>query len=80
MGEHKVCKGCQHNNYPICKGTIMFDGNEMNIEKLKFNFRCGQKDDSNITDFSVKYKSEADLKIEELEEKIKLIEERLLLG
>jgi len=70
MGEHKVCKGCKNNNYPTCSGTIMFDGNEMNIENLKPMFQCGQKDEPELTDFSIQVKSELQLKIEDLQEQI----------
>lgn len=70
MSEHKICKGCKYNNYPTCKGTIMNDGNEMNIENLKSGFQCGQKDMDNITDFSVKTKSDLELKINDLQEQI----------
>lgn len=48
----------------------MFDGNEMNIENLRVGFECGQKDIPELKDFSIKIKSEADLKIEALEERI----------
>lgn len=70
MTENKICKGCKYNNYPTCKGTIMDDGNEMNIENLSSNFRCGQKDMDNITDFSIKVKSELELKVEDLQRQI----------
>ncbi len=52
MVEHETCIGCQWNNYPTCRGTIMEDGNEMNITQLRPIFTCGQKDLLNITDFS----------------------------
>lgn len=67
--EHKICKGCIWNNYPTCKGTIMHDGNEMNIENLKPSFRCGQKDMDIMTDFTPKK-----TKVEELEERIQVLE------
>lgn len=70
MVEHKICKGCKYNNYPTCKGMIMHDGNEMNIEKLRPGFQCGQKDMDNITDFSIKVKSKLELKIDDLQEQI----------
>ena len=70
MMEHEVCKWCRHNNYPSCKGTIMEDGNEMNIEKLNINFKCGQKIIDKPMDFSVLYKSELEIKMETLEARI----------
>lgn len=76
MVEHKVCKGCQHNHYPECHGTIMDDGKYMNIENLRPSFGCGQKYDSKITDFSIVRKSEIEIRIEELENKIKILEEK----
>ena len=73
--EHKICKGCQYNHYPECHGTKMFGGNYMNIENLKPMFQCGQKNDSILTDFSFKPKSELELRIEALEEKTKDLSE-----
>ena len=52
--EHKTCVGCRWNNYPICDGTIMGSGDEMNIEKLSINFRCGQKYLLDVSDYSIK--------------------------
>ena len=49
----------------------MENGTEMNIENLRPLFNCGQKDDPIITDFSIKIKSEIELRIEALEEKTK---------
>ena len=69
--EHKVCKGCQYNNYPTCKGIIMIDGNEMGIDNLRDVFQCGQKDEEHIVDFSIKRKTDLELRIEALEEKTK---------
>lgn len=66
MTEHKVCKGCRWNEYPICKGTKMEYG-YINIENRKPGFQCGQKDDSNMRDFSIKIKSELELRVEVLE-------------
>jgi len=77
MTENKICKGCQYNNYPTCKGTIMDNGNEMNIETLKAGFRCGQKYDVIITDFSIKKKTELELlqdQVEILKSKIENLE------
>lgn len=51
----------------------MEDGSEMNIEKLRSGFQCGQKDDNNITDFSIKFKSDLELKIDDLQEQINKI-------
>ena len=48
MTIHKECLGCKWENYPTCKGTIMFDGEEMSIENLKKGFKCGQKEEDNI--------------------------------
>lgn len=75
---HKECEKCQWNNYPTCNGTIMDDGSEMNIENLKDSFQCGQKDDINITDFSIRVKSDLELRIEVLEEKTKDLDVRPL--
>ena len=72
--EHKICIGCQWNRYPECYGTIMGDGNYMNIENLKEGFECGQKDDIEVTDFSIKIKSDLELRVEVLEEKTKDLE------
>ena len=74
MTEHEVCKGCKWNNYPVCNGIIMFDGNPMNIEKLRPTFQCERKDLDNIDDFSIKPKSPLELKIEELEARIRALE------
>ncbi len=74
MVENKICIGCQWNNYPTCSGTIMDDGNEMNIENLRSGFQCGQKDDVNITDFSIVKKSVSELKMKELEARIMALE------
>lgn len=76
MTEHEVCNGCQWNDYPNCLGTKMFDGEFMNIEKLKPGFQCGQKDNETAMDFSIEIKSELELKMEELESKIKILEEK----
>lgn len=70
MPENKICKGCQWNNYPTCKGNIMFNGNEMNIENQKPGFQCGQKDEPVLTDFSIVRKLDLELKIEDLQEQI----------
>ena len=67
MVKHKVCKECQYNKYPLCEGTKMDTGNFMNIENLRPGFECGQKDDPNITDFSIKIKSDLELRVEVLE-------------
>ena len=77
MTKHKICEGCKFNNYPTCSGTIMDGGNEMNIENLKEGFSCGQKDSLEITDFSIKIKSDLGLKIEDLETKNQEIIDRL---
>ena len=71
MGEHKVCKDCNWNKYPLCEGTIISNGEFMNIENLKPGFECGQKNDPNPFDFSIKKKSSLELRIEVLEEKTK---------
>lgn len=74
--ENEICKGCQWNNYPTCKGTIMFDGLEMNIEKLRPGFSCGQKNKDNLMDFSIQNKSETELKIEDLEARLLELENK----
>lgn len=75
MTEHKVCEGCQWNNYPICLGTKMFNGNYMNIENLKEGFQCGQKDLDSITDFSIQVKSDLELKLDDLQQQINDLKE-----
>ena len=67
MVEHKVCKGCPHNEYPVCKGTIMFNGQKMNIENLKNSFQCGQKEEINIVDFTPKLFLIEELQAENIE-------------
>jgi hypothetical protein len=69
--EHKICKGCRWNKYPLCEGTRMDTEKFMNIENLKTNFKCGQKDRDNIDDLSFRPKTEIELRIEALEEKTK---------
>ena len=76
MVENKVCKECPYNHYPESYGTKMFDGNYMNIENLKIGFECGQKDDPELKDFSIRNKTPDQLKIEELELRLKKLEER----
>lgn len=75
MPEHKVCKGCRWNGYPICLGTILDSGNNMNIENLRPGFQCGQKENSVINDLSIKIKLELDLKLEDIEARIKVLED-----
>ena len=71
MTEHEICKGCTWNDYPYCSGTKMDDSNFMNIENLHDEFKCGQKDMVEITDFTiVKQKTALELKVEELEARI----------
>ena len=69
---HKTCKECQYNSYPICTGTIMKNKSNMNIENLKPNFKCGQKDQIEITDFSI-FKTQ-DEEITELKSRIEVLE------
>ena len=73
--EHKVCKDCIWNRYPECYGTIMDNKKYMNIENLRTGFRCGQKDRLEVDDLSFKEKTDLELKTEDLEERIKKIEE-----
>ena len=75
MTENKICRECRWNKYPICEGIIMMNGNFMNIEKLRSSFKCGQKDKVDICDLMPK-KSKIELKLEELEVKIKILEEK----
>jgi glycine cleavage system regulatory protein len=75
MVQHEVCIGCRYNNYPECLGTIMDDGNPMNIENLRSGFQCGQKNEPEMMDFSIKIKSDLELKLEELEAKIKVLKD-----
>jgi len=74
---HKICKDCKFNKYPLCEGTKMKDGNFMNIEKLKENFQCGQKEEAELMDFSIKKKTPEQLKIEELEARILELESKV---
>ena len=62
MTEHELCKDCQWNEYPVCDGTIMWDGLEMNIENLRPIFRCGQKNREIITDLSTIKKTKLEAK------------------
>lgn len=80
MTEHKICKGCKFNNYPECHGTIMDNGSYMNIENLKPMFQCGQKDELELTDFSIEVKSKVELELEDLQEQINELKGELLLG
>ena len=66
---HKLCEKCRWNNYPVCTGTIMFDGSEMNIENLRPGFNCGQKDSDTPTDLRPR-KTDLELRVEALEEAI----------
>jgi len=77
MVEHEVCIGCQWNKYPLCEGTKMADGKFMNIENLKPNFQCGQKDVVELTDFSIVKKSDLELRIDDLELRIAELELRI---
>ena len=70
MVEHEICKGCKWNNYPECYGIIMDNGSYMNIEHLRPEFKCGQKDKDLAFDFSIRTKT----KLEELEERIDELE------
>ena len=72
--EHKTCEKCQWNHYPECYGTIMIDGNFLNIENLTKGFECGQKDQENLTDFSIIKKSDLEFRVEELENKVNELE------
>lgn len=74
MPVHEVCKGCIWNQYPICEGIKMFDGNYMNIENQSPSFQCGQKYKTILVDLSIITKSEQELKMEDLEERIKVLE------
>lgn len=66
--EHKICVGCQYNSYPVCRGTIMPAGNEMNIENLKPNFKCGQKTSAEIKSF---------VKVDKIQDKLNELENRI---
>ena len=68
--ENKICKGCPYNHYPECYGTKMFNGNYIKIDNLREGFECGQKDDPELKDFSIKIKTPLELRVEELEAKI----------
>jgi hypothetical protein len=73
MTEHEVCKGCQHNKYPICEGTTMEDKTKMNIENLHEEFDCGVKNMPNGVDLSFKLLT----KDEELEAEIENLKARI---
>jgi hypothetical protein len=73
---HKICEECKWNGYPVCLGTKMFNGEFMSIENLKDDFKCGQKNESNIVDFNFKKKSELEQKIDDLELRISELEGR----
>lgn len=77
MPEHKVCKECYWNDYPHCLGTIMEDGSYMNIENLKPGFNCGQKELLIPADFTIRKKSDLELKIDELESRIEELESKI---
>ncbi|KKM82982.1 hypothetical protein LCGC14_1314010 [marine sediment metagenome] len=70
--EHEICKKCKWNNYPTCSGIILY-GTEMNIEHNKIGFICGTKDETERVEFT-KTKTESEIKIEELEARIKVME------
>jgi len=74
MTEHKTCKGCKWNNYPYCNGLILHNGEYMKIDDKKPSFECGLKEDISITDLSIVKKSELELKINELEQRIAELE------
>ena len=74
MTEHKICKGCRWNKYPLCEGTVMNNGKFMNIENLEKGFECGQKDNLEVSDLIPK-KTELELRIDALEERINTLEE-----
>lgn len=74
MTEHRTCEGCDWNDYPLCLGTKMNNGNWMKIDKMRPGFTCGQKDEEEIVDFSERVKSAEELKIEELEARIEALE------
>ena len=75
MTEHKICKDCKWNKYPICEGTLD-NGVPVRIDSLRKEFECGQKFRDIPFDLKVVIeKSALELKIEELEAKINKLEE-----
>lgn len=70
MTEHETCKGCQWNDYPLCTGTKI-DDTFMKIDKMRPNFRCGQKEEREVKEHQLNPKSRLEL----LEERIKALEE-----
>lgn len=72
-----VCIGCQHNNYPTCKGTIMENGNEMNIENIRVDFICGQKSKSVVTDHSIKRKNTEEVIIDGILSRLDIVESKV---
>lgn len=73
--EHKKCKGCKWNKYPVCIGIIMSTGNFMNIENLRSIFQCGQKERDIVDDLTPK-KSVLELKLESLENRLIELEKK----
>ena len=43
MVEHKICKGCNWNNYPLCNVSFIEENIKMRIDNLKPAFECGIK-------------------------------------
>ena len=52
----------------------MSNGEEMNIENLRKGFQCGQRDDIKITNFSIIIKTNDQIKLEDHEQRIKVLE------
>ena len=75
MAEHEVCKDCRWNNYPICNGIKMEDDTLMNIENLRPLYSCVIKFQEEGMGF-IKNKSEYELKIKEIEDRISVLENK----
>ena len=76
--EHPFCKGCQWNDYPNCKGTILSNSRFASINHLSKNFKCGQKDKTEVKSFKPtksRYKLIME-KITQLEDRIKVLEDK----
>jgi len=75
MTEIKICKGCKWNHYPECWGTIENNGDYMDISDLLEIFECGVKDRNNAKDHSIVKKTALELKLEDLEARLKVLED-----
>ena len=77
MVELKICKGCNWNHYPECQGKIDEDGSFEKIDNLVKSYVCSGFRDTLEThsDVPIIIKTELELKVEELEEKVRALED-----